>query len=53
MSEPRAVEGVMPDVFDPHAYTIVIRRALLDGERVFHGKVVELPDLEAFEPTYE
>jgi len=39
--------------FDPHAYTIVIRRVVLDGEPVFHGRVIELPDLESFEPTYE
>jgi len=39
--------------FDPHAYTILIRRVVLDGEPVFHGRVIELPDLEAFESTYE
>jgi predicted HicB family RNase H-like nuclease len=42
-----------PEQFDPHAYTIVIKRSVLEGEPVFHGRVVELPDLEAFEPTYE
>src|SRR4051812_10280842 len=39
--------------FDPHAYTIVVRRVALNGEPVFHGRVIELPDLEAFEPSYE
>jgi predicted HicB family RNase H-like nuclease len=39
--------------FDPHAYTIIIRRETIDGERVFHGRVVELPDLHAFEDTYQ
>lgn len=39
--------------FDPSAYTIIVRRVTMNGAAVFHGKVVELPDLEAFEPTYE
>ena len=50
MSEP---EGHVAEPFDPRAYTIIIRRIVLDGEPVFHGKVVELPDLQAFEPTHE
>jgi predicted HicB family RNase H-like nuclease len=39
--------------FDPHAYTIVIRKVVANGAAVFHGRVIELPDLEAFEPSYE
>lgn len=39
--------------FDPHAYTIVVKRVTLDGEPVFHGKVLEFPDLESFEASYE
>src|SRR5690348_12871374 len=39
--------------FDPHAYSILIRRVLSEGQEIFRGKVVELPDLEAFEPTYQ
>jgi len=42
-----------PAEFDPHAYTIIVKRVILDGEPVFHGRVVELPDLEGFEPTYD
>src|SRR6267378_7188847 len=47
------VSDSSPEQFDPHAYTIIVKRVVLEGEPVFHGRVVELPDLEAFEPTYE
>jgi predicted RNase H-like HicB family nuclease len=38
--------------FDPHAYTIVVKRTKVDGEHVFVAFVRELPDLVAYEPTY-
>jgi len=53
MSEAQASVPVQIEQFDPHDYTIIIKRVVVDGEAVFHGKVVELPDLEAFEPTHE
>jgi len=43
----------MATAFDPHAYTIVIRRVTEDGERLFHGTVRELPDLATYEATYK
>lgn len=42
----------MTTAFDPHAYSIVIRRVTEDGERLFHGTVRELPDLATYEATY-
>ena len=39
--------------FDPRAYTVVIRRVVRERKPAFHGRVIELPDLEAFEPSYQ
>lgn len=38
--------------FDPHAYTITVKRAVIEGELLYSASVAELPDVEAFEPTY-
>lgn len=55
MSETQATKlaAVADSQFDPHAYTVVIRRVNLEDKPVFHGRVIELPDLEAFEPTHQ
>ncbi|MGB7815848.1 MAG: toxin-antitoxin system HicB family antitoxin [Methylotenera sp.] len=39
--------------FDPEAYTLTIRKELIDNELIYVGKVAELPDVVAFEDTYE
>ncbi len=41
------------NMFDPHAYTITVKRALIDGELLYSASVAEMPDVEAFEPTYK
>jgi predicted HicB family RNase H-like nuclease len=43
----------MTTTFDPHAYTITIRRVTEDGKRLFHGSVRELPDLATYERTHK
>lgn len=39
--------------FDPEAYTITVRKETIDGEKLYVGKVAELPDVMAYEDSYE
>lgn len=39
--------------FDPHAYTIAIKKIVRDGETVFKATVAELPNLATYEDTAE
>lgn len=39
--------------FDAEAYTITIRKETIDGEKLYVGKVAELPDVMAYEDSYE
>ena len=39
--------------FDPEAYTLTIRKENLDGDILFVGRVAELPDVTAYEDSYE
>jgi predicted RNase H-like HicB family nuclease len=38
--------------FDPFAYTITVKRAMVDGEYEFVASVRELPEVVAYESTY-
>lgn len=50
-SENMSMENEME--FDPDAYTISIRKEKIDNEVYFVGRVAELPNITAFEDTYE
>lgn len=39
--------------FDPEAFTITIRKESVDGDVLFVGRVAELPDVAAYEESYE
>ena len=39
--------------FDPEAYTLTIRKENSDGDVLFVGRIAELPDVAAYEETYE
>lgn len=39
--------------FDPYTYSITIRKEMVDDESYFVGRVAELPNIIAFEDTYE
>ncbi len=39
--------------FDPDAYTIMIRKEKIDNEVYYVGRVAELPNITAFESTYD
>lgn len=39
--------------FDPDAYTITIRKENVDGELMYVGRVAELPNIDAFEDSFE
>lgn len=38
---------------DPYAYSISVRRVLVEGDRLFKGTVAELPDVATFEESFE
>ena len=40
-------------IFDPEAYTITIRKEIIDGENCFVGKVAEIPTISAYEDSYQ
>ncbi len=39
--------------FDAEAYTITIKKETIDSEQLYVGKVAELPDVMAYEDSYE
>lgn len=39
--------------FDPESYTITIRKEDVDGETLYVGRVAELPNISAFEDSFE
>ena len=39
--------------FDPETYTLTIRKENIDGDILFVGRVAELPDVTAYEESYE
>ncbi len=39
-------------MFDPHAYTITVRRLRVDEEELFRATVAEFPDVEPYAPTF-
>jgi len=39
-------------MFDPHTYTIVVKKVQADDETLFRAAVQELPDIETYAQTY-
>jgi predicted RNase H-like HicB family nuclease len=40
-------------MFDPHAYTITVKRLRVDDEDLFRATIAEFPDLESYAPAFQ
>ena len=40
-------------MFDPHEYTITIKKVFVDGEHLFKATIQELPDVVEYGQTYD
>jgi predicted HicB family RNase H-like nuclease len=40
-------------MFDPYAYSVVVRRAVVDGDALFEATVRELPDVRGYGTSFE
>lgn len=49
---PSCIDSMGEKMFDAKSYSIVIRSELVEGETLFVGRVLELPDLEEYGCTH-